>query len=351
MPLADVSKEDYFLPDFCERWNLLLVILIAEILAILLAAAQPGSFDDRLGYLAMDSLFIQWVALTDVALLCNSKRLWLKLSTPVAAALIFILLQAVTLVFTMLAFALSELTALSLTLPDSWLLNTLATNMLISVCVTAVVLRYFYVSHQWKLNVQAEARSRIAELQARIRPHFLFNSMNTIASLTRADPRKAEQAVEDLAEVFRASLANREQLTLAEELELARSYLRIEELRLGDRLKLEWDIQVDPHAVIMPALTLQPLLENAVYHGIEGLPGGGCIQVSALEHSKGVEINIANPLVNESFKRQKQGNHMALENIRQRLRLMFGHEDVLQVSHNHGQFLVKLVLPLQAPKP
>ncbi len=244
-----------------------------------------------------------------------------------------------------MSYGLLELLALSLTLPAGWLADRLITNMLISVTITAVALRYFYIQHQWKLNVEAEARSRIAELQARIRPHFLFNSMNTIASLARSDPPKTEQVVEDLAEVFRATLAKRDRLTLAEELELARSYLRIEQLRLGDRLRIDWQIDPGVEQLVVPALTLQPLVENAVYHGIESLADGGVITIAARLEAERVLIEIANPIAREANQRMS-GNQLALTNIAQRLQLMFGRQDVLEAGESGDRFEVRLKLPL-----
>ncbi len=339
----------FFLPDFCERWNLLLVLLIAELLAIVLALAQPGQWLERLRFLAVDSLFVQWVALTDAALLCSCRAWFVRLGNRNAAIVMFALLQVVTLCFTLLAFALLDMLALSLTLPPGWLVDRLIVNTLISVAVTAVALRYFYVQHQWKLNVEAEARSRVAELQARIRPHFLFNSMNTIASLARSDPLKTEQAVEDLAEVFRATLAKRDRLTLAEELELARSYLRIEALRLGARLQVEWHLDPGIEQIAVPALTLQPLVENAVYHGIESLPDGGVISIAARRDGDRVVIDIANPVSTTGINARRTGNRLALANIEQRLQLMFGRNDILRAFETGDRFEVQLRLPLSSP--
>jgi len=350
---TDSTGEDanaFFLPDFCERWNLLLVILIAELLAIVLALAQPGAWLERLRFLAVVSLFVQWVALTDAAVLCSCRKWFSRLGNRGAAVTVLVLLQLITLTFTLLAYWLLEFLALSLTLAPGWLTDRLVANGLISVTVTSVALRYFYVQHQWKLNVEAEARSRIAELQARIRPHFLFNSMNTIASLARSDSRKTEQVVEDLAEVFRATLGKRDRLTLAEELELARSYLRIEALRLGERLRVEWRIEPDVEQIVVPALTLQPLVENAVYHGIETLPEGGVIKIAAGRDADRIIIDISNPVARAGPNARSSGNQLALVNIEQRLQLMFSRSDVLKVGEYPERFEVQLRLPLGTPR-
>ena len=159
-------------------------------------------------------------------------------------------------------------------------------NVGIAAIVGALALRYFHVAHEWRRSVELEARSRIRALQARIRPHFLFNSMNTIASLTRSDPARAEEAIEDLSDLFRVSLSEaRAQITLREELEVARIYQRIEQLRLGDRLQVRWKVADLPAEAIVPSLLLQPLLENAIGHGIEPLPEGGTVTIEG--HAEG----------------------------------------------------------------
>ena len=147
--------------------------------------------------------------------------------------------------------------------------------------VTALALRYFYVTHEWRHNVELQAKARVHALQARIRPHFLFNSMNTIAALTRSNPARAEEAVQDLAELFRANLnEKRSQIPLAEEIDVARTYQRMEQLRLGDRLRVDWKVDSLPTDALVPGLTLQPLLENAIYHGVEPRPDGGVVTVT-----------------------------------------------------------------------
>ena len=154
--------------------------------------------------------------------------------------------------------------------------------------VTALALRYFYVTHEWRHNVELQAKARVHALQARIRPHFLFNSMNTIAALTRSNPARAEEAVQDLADLFRANLnEKRNQISLAEEIDVARTYQRMEQLRLGDRLHVDWKIDSLPTDALVPGLTLQPLLENAIYHGVEPRPDGGVVTVTG-EFNKGM---------------------------------------------------------------
>src|ERR1700676_5124822 len=168
-----------------------------------------------------------------------------------------------------------------------------------------------------------QATARVHALQARIRPHFLFNSMNTIASLTRSDPAAAEQAVQDLADLFRATLSEkRNVIRLEEEIEVAHTYQRIEQLRLGSRLHVDWKIAALPPNALVPGLMLQPLLENAIYHGIEPQPGGGTVSVAGDLGSGLVTIVVRNTVGQPQ--NQREGNRLALANIRERMKLMYG---------------------------
>jgi two-component system sensor histidine kinase AlgZ len=218
-------------------------------------------------------------------------------------------------------------------------------NLGIAAIVGALTLRYFFVAHEWRRSVELEARSRIRALQARIRPHFLFNSLNTVASLTRSDPARAEEAIEDLADLFRVSLSDaRAQITLREELEVARIYQRIEQLRLGGRLQVRWKVADLPVDAIVPSLLLQPLLENAIGHGIEPLPEGGTVLVEGTSDGEQVTIRISNP-VSATAKAVRSGNRMALDNIRQRLELAFPGRASVTVDDGGEQYRVTLQFP------
>jgi two-component system sensor histidine kinase AlgZ len=221
--------------------------------------------------------------------------------------------------------------------------------------VCAAALRYTYVFQQWRLRVEGEARARIGALQARIRPHFLYNSMNTIAALTRSDPARAEDAVLDLADLFRASLDERRGLiTLAEELEATRTYQRIEQLRLGARLRVRWDVQELPQKALVPALTLQPLLENAIGHGVENLPDGGEVTVEGTCADGMLLLTVRNPLPLDGATDdvgQERGLGIALDNIRERLALLFGTRASIAAGRDGDEFAVQLRLPVTEAPP
>jgi len=194
--------------------------------------------------------------------------------------------------------------------------------------------------------VEAVANARFKTLQARIRPHFLFNSMNTIASLTQTDPRLAEEVVEDLADLFRASLAtDADRTTLAEELELARRYLNIEAQRLGERMQVVWDLEALPDDAPVPPLILQPLVENAVYHGIQPSLKPGVIRIVGRYRRGAVNLSIRNTLPGTDAVCRHQGSGMALANVSQRMEAMFPGAARVTRSLVEGDYLVRLVFP------
>jgi two-component system sensor histidine kinase AlgZ len=219
-------------------------------------------------------------------------------------------------------------------------------NLAVGFIVSALALRYFYVSAEGKRSVEMAAQARIRALQARIRPHFLFNSMNTIAELTRSNPERAEQAVEDLADLFRASLSDAHtQISLRDEFEIARTHQRIEQLRLGERLQVDWDVDSLPMRAQVPGLIVQPLLENAVYHGIEMLPAGGTISIVGTYRDGRIEIEVRNPIPVQHNYGEREGNRMALENISQRLELAWPGRARIETRQEGTVFFARLVFP------
>ncbi len=219
-------------------------------------------------------------------------------------------------------------------------------NVAIGAIVGGLALRYFYVANEWRRSVEIEARARFRALQARIRPHFLFNSMNTIAALTRSDPARAEAAIEDLSDLFRVALAeSRPEISLREEIEIARIYQRIEQLRLGSRLQVHWDVDSLPPNAMVPGLLLQPLLENAIGHGIEPLPQGGVVTIVGRAADGMISLEVANP-VSMRARSTRPGNRMALDNIRQRLELVFHGQATVSVNDRGDAYHVTLRFPL-----
>jgi two-component system sensor histidine kinase AlgZ len=208
--------------------------------------------------------------------------------------------------------------------------------------VTAITLYYFNLHYRAYSPALIEAR--LQALQARIRPHFLFNSINAVLSLIRSQPKQAETALEDMADLFRVLMAdNRDLVPLAQEIALCRQYLSLEKLRLDERLNIQWQIDNMPPDALIPPLVLQPLLENAVYHGIEPLAAGGTITIQIYTKRNEVHIVLSNPYNTQNI--HHNGNKMALKNIKERLTLHFDLEASLSNSQSNNEYQVHITLP------
>lgn len=344
-----------YLPDFSSAAAVTALVLISQLIAVALTLAAPSGGHGFFIELARHSLLMLWMALASACVLTALRPVLGRQTTMVATA------YAIGLVLTTIAllseaiFAFGEYFAQTRLLDSLALFPTarwefLARNLALGALITVGVLRYFYVTHQWRSQIERQAESRIAALQARIRPHFFFNSMNTIAALTRSDPAAAEHAVEDLADLFRASLANPSAaISLAEEIEVAQVYQRMEEQRLGARLSVEWQLAELPLEIRIPGLTIQPLLENAIYHGIEPRPEGGTVKiVGALEPGM-LTITVSNPLPVAGTARES-GHQLALNNIRERLDLAYAGQARLDVAHTEERYSVTIGFPLGAER-
>jgi two-component system sensor histidine kinase AlgZ len=217
----------------------------------------------------------------------------------------------------------------------------------LSALMVASLLSYFRLLRRAYSPALAEAR--LQALQARIRPHFLFNSLNAVLSLIRRDPRRAERALEDLADLFRTLMADaRRFVRLADEIALLERYAEIEQLRLGERLRITWELDTAPSDALLPPLILQPLLENAVYHGVEPSTETGDVLVRIERRRDRVLVRIENPYVQDQ--QHRAGNHMALENIRERLALFFDAEARIETRAQAPRYCVEIEMPYKTEK-
>lgn len=349
-PTQRTQAPAFFLPDFCSARAVFAVVVISELVAIIFAIARQSAYGDFWIGLGGSSLFLLWIGLGCAAVLCRT-RAWLSSMAPSRAATIAILLLvAVVGIISEIVFQIGQIYSFDgvqsgSLFPDEHAAFVLR-NIVVGFIVIALALRYFYVSAEWKRSIEMEALARIRALQARIRPHFLFNSMNTIASLTRSNPARAEQAIEDLADLFRASLSDAQtQIPLKDEIEIARTHQRIEQLRLGERLRVVWDVDTLPMRAQVPSLIIQPLLENAVYHGIETLAEGGTVEIRGALVDGKIEIEVVNPILAQQGYGEREGNRMALENIRQRLELAWPGRARVETSNGGTEFRAKLIFP------
>jgi two-component system sensor histidine kinase AlgZ len=341
---AHEPADDFFLPDLCHARSILFLVLIAELLVVVVVLAGGNLINFDWTMLGLTSLFVQWVVLASAALLCYFRPVLMRMSTAYATVTGYALILSLTLIFSLIGegMTLDEMGW------DEDKTGMIIRNVIVAAVMSGIAFRYFFLQHQLRRQEQAELNSRIQALQSRIRPHFLFNSMNIIASLISIDPETAETVVEDLSMLFRASLNDSSNLPvpLSEELDLCRKYVHIESLRLDDRLRISWQVKVDPQKVKIPLLTLQPLLENAIYHGIQPLPEGGEVVVDIQSHEGKLVATISNPLPGGDYSHES-GNRMALDNIKRRLEAIYGSEASIVAVRSENSFTATISYPLE----
>ncbi|MEL0027927.1 MAG: histidine kinase [Perlucidibaca sp.] len=334
--------DDFWQPDICSPASTRRLLIIALFIATLLLVAQspvlwPFPVWDFLLLIGLSCTVIGF----SFVLICHWRRRmssWghLKIAVVCIGLIMFNLVWLSLLGLGILrALGLPSLSIVS----NEY--SAIGRHLLITALFASIFLRYLTLQAQLREREKAALKARLTALQARIQPHFLFNSMNIIASLIAIDPSKAEQAVEDLATLFRASLRDSADVSLAEELELCRRYANIEQLRLGDRMTIHWHIPTGVESVRIPLLTLQPLLENAIRHGVE-LSATHCDIMLAVQISAdAVAITLSNPLAAE----RRAGNQMSVRNVSERLRARFGPQATLSAAEENGFFVTRLSYP------
>ncbi len=326
------------LPNFCNLGVLLRVLVVANLFVLAAAVMRSRAPSELGGHFLVGAAFAEPVLLVSLTVLCAGRRLLHAMRYPAAIATVVALELAI-------AWAWSQ--AFGALFPDQAPAS-FARPAFFVLFVTGVILAYFDL--RARALSPAVAQARIQALQARIRPHFLYNSINTVLSLIRAEPKRAERALEDLADLFRVLMAdNRALAPLAKEIEIARQYLAIEQLRLGERLQVAWRVDGMPADALVPALLLQPLVENAVYHGVEPIEAGGEIAIEVGATKDEVVIRLTNPYRTDGDRHS--GNRMALANIRERLELHFDVEASMRARVAGGTYEVTIRLPyITAPR-
>jgi two-component system sensor histidine kinase AlgZ len=342
-----MNPSEPFLPDFCSLRTTLMLVVSSLLLAFVLTLAD---FSPDYGFwtdLSLRAFFIIWIVLLSGAVLCGLRSRLIRLGPMQGGIATFLLVQTVALVAA--AVAQSGLVGVKLGLPAErdpagFGLRVLAASSLI----TAAWLRYQYVQSRWRLQSRAEVSARLDALQARMQQHFLFNSLNAIAGLVRENPAKAEDLVLDMADVLRAILRKDARLVrLSEEIGLTRQYLHIEQQRLGDRLEVAWDVNAAPQDALIPPLSLQPLVENAIRHGIEKLSQGGRIAIAVRLTGKGLVLTVSNTLPESESLGKRSGNRAAVANLRARLEACFQDRARFYTSVVDGCYQVRIVMPYQ----
>lgn len=352
-PVA-AGEEGYFLPNFCGGRAIGGIVLIAELLAIVITLVTRRISDNHFQDLVLVSLFVQWVALSGAATLCLARRFLNSLPNARALGFAYLLLLGVVLVVSEAAVWLWWAVGGTSSPRPEWYAYFHIQNFTVAAIVNALTLRYFLARHQLRQRTLSEAQARIEALRSRMRPHFLFNTMNIITSLIRSAPEKAEAAVVDMADLLRTMLGDSENLVpVSNEIAIARKYLDIETLRLDNRLHVEWSVGKFPRTAVMPVLILQPLIENAIQHGIEAIPAGGVIGVRLWEADDTIHITVTNPLPRLRAKSPAAPAHSehALDNLRLRLASHYSGAARIEITQEPERFSVTVEIPIRGGKP
>lgn len=339
MPRAQIINQNPLpevLPNFRSLGVILRIVLLVNGMALLMALAQASSWQDIVNHLVDISTLLQPVLLSSLLLLFAVNALLARLAYWRGVAAVLLMVAAITLAIYQLGGQLYALPGTEYKYFNPWRYT------LLGITGAALLLAYFQLRAQAFSPALYEAR--LQALQARIRPHFLFNCINAVLGIVRSDPKRAEAALEDMADLFRMAMANTGDLvTMRQEMELARHYLALEQLRLGERLQVNWHTENMPDDALLPPLMLQPLLENAVYHGIEPLTEGGTVDIRLYRSGKEMHLEIYNP--RQEHGGQHDGNKMALSNIRERLAMQFDLEGRYTVETGKDFYRVHIMLP------
>ncbi|HED12195.1 MAG TPA: sensor histidine kinase [Gammaproteobacteria bacterium] len=345
------TLEDY-MPNLGRSDVTIQILLLAEGVAIVVELSRYSEWSSQVWneFVAISS-FCQVLALAGIFSMKLLASVLRKLPARTGSVVIFCALLVMTYLVTEGLFLFFYSMHWIPVVQPSWQHSFVLKTMTISSLIYLIALRYIVLAHRVRMEMKSKQTFELQALQSRIRPHFIFNSMNGIASLITIDPTLAEKALEDLADVFRTMLADARTLVpLASEIQLLRQYLDIETLRLGDRLRLEWQLTEVPEEALIPSLTLQPLLENAVYHGIEPSQEGGIVRISICGEGQNLLIHISNPLPSRQHNSAHQGHKIALRNVRLRLQRHFHGQATMQAGEESGEeggeYHVRLRLPL-----
>jgi len=326
------------LPDFRNLGVIARVLVGVNLLALGAVLAASSGWDDLLDRLMLAAGFIEPILLASVLLLVILSPMLVRMRFVAGASAVLVLVLAVTAVA-------YDGVARVFGMPVG---GELARVLLLATMATIMLLGYLRLAT--KAYSPALAEARLQALQARIRPHFLFNSLNAVLSLVRRDPVRAERALEDLADLFRTLMSDARQFVLlADEIALLERYASIEQLRLGERLRIVWDLDAAPSDAILPPLVLQPLLENAVYHGVEPSIEPADVVVRIAQHGDRLRVLVENPFSDRHA--HHAGNRMAIENIRERLMLFFDAEARLSARIEGKRYIAEIEMPYRpAPK-
>ncbi len=332
-----------FVPKLCTPNSLLIFYIGSILLALLIELIRSTLINFDIIKFLIYSLLISLIVFSTVVTLCLLREQINRWRNHFTALFCLGVLLGYSALFNTVAIWYSGLFD-----TDENAFSNLIRVLLITLIIGGILIRFLYLQQQVVYHKRTELTHKIEALQARIRPHFLFNSLNSISSLVMIDPDKAESAIDDLADLFRASLDKDHQASIEEELAVCERYLRIEKLRLADRLQVDWQIDEELLDAQMPHLLIQPLVENAVYHGIQLLPKGGTITIIIHKKNDLIEVTIVNPIpAKDTYAKHTHSNKMAMNNIKSRLNVLYGRKGELESEHNDQYYKAIIRYPCE----
>ena len=327
--------------DALWRPNSLLVIVLAgQALALILTLAPARPTEDRLVQFGLASLGIQWVALTTLCVLYLLRRRLARWPPKRIVWLCLAILLAMTTLVALAAWNLLDQAA-AIGMQRKWFVMRMLALALVVGLIGLLTFQNYWEAR--RLAVRAK-QLELEALQARIRPHFLFNTLNTGAALVHARPDEAERVLLDLADLFRSALRGPQRIPLREELDLTRRYLEIEQLRFGERLRLQWDVPDDLPEVLAPSLSIQPLAENAIRHGIERRPSGGALDIEVRQLASSVQVTVRNDLPEAGT--PTRGHAVGLASARERVDALTRGLGKIESGVEDGRYTARMTLPL-----
>jgi two-component system sensor histidine kinase AlgZ len=330
MPSIRQNASSDLLPDFRNLGVIARVLVAVNATALAAAVYAEPTLRGALARFIDDAAFLEPLLFVEVAVLFVLSRQLGRLPYAAGCATIVLLVAALAALYESMLFRLMQAPAAPLR------------GALFAAVIAAMLLGYFNLLV--KAYSPALAEARLQALQSRIRPHFLFNSLNAVLALIRRDPKRAERTLEDLADLFRSLMGDaRHFVRLSDEIALLERYAEIEQLRLGERLRITWELDAAPSDALLPPLILQPLLENAVYHGVEPATEAGDVLVRIERRGDRVLARIENPMIEAETERS--GNRMAMDNIRERLALFFDAEARMDARVEAGRYRVEIEIP------
>lgn len=332
------AVKQFVIPNMCKNTTVLLVMVVTQLWVILVTLL--GGYAEFFVRLGVGSLYCHWIALSVTMILCATKEQCNKLPDWLAMIAVAVLCLSV--------FAIVEIAGQyffqthRVQTGIDW--QRFIRFFLVAILMTGAVLRVLSIATVLDQRSKAEVESRVQALQSRIRPHFLFNSLNTIAELTRVDPAKAEDAIGSLSALFRAGLETDERFhSLEQELRLCRRYIALEQWRLDSRLRVDWNVQTKScDTVQVPKLILQPLIENAIVHGTDE-NGHVTAAIGISETAQNISITIENSLGHA--KKTSTGHGIAVQNIQERLFVIYDDSQTFRVKVQGGKYRVLMRFP------